>query len=188
MAYAAVALVAVPVMLASYREKGILRQFKIAKLPMWKISVSILLSQLLFMLIQTAVVIVFGCLLLGAHFNFSTSSTLVIPALLLGLFSMLAVGFALGAFLPNSRAATMTGNMVNLVAIFLGGVFFPVDTWPGYIRPLTFINPLTWIVEGLRKATLYGTMNLTTAGIEMAILAILGVIATAITLKFFRYE
>lgn len=188
MAYAAVALVAIPVMLSSYREKGLLRSFKTSELPMSKVMLSIIMTQLIFMVLQTIILLFYAKLILRARFTFTVNSWMAIPVVLVGLFTLLSVGFFLSSFLPTSRSATMVGNLGNLVAIFLGGVFFPTDVWPHFLQPLTWINPLTWIIEALRKSVLFGSMSFGSFYTEIAVLFFIGCICFVLSLKLFRYE
>lgn len=188
MAYAAVALVAIPVMLSSYREKGLLRSFKTSELSMSSIIFAIIVSQLVFMVLQTVLLLAFAHFVLQAEFNLIPASWMAIPVVLIGLFSLLSFGFSISSFLPTSRSATMVGNLSNLVAIFLGGVFFPTDVWPSFIQPIIWINPLTWIIEALRKSVLYGTMELANMCIELGVLFAIGVVCFFLALKLFKYE
>ncbi|MDO4665993.1 MAG: ABC transporter permease [Actinomycetaceae bacterium] len=123
MAYAAVTLVGLPVMISSYRKKGILRLFKSSRIPMITVALAIFVTQLFFMVLQTILLLSYSVIILGARFSFSNTSLLSIPVLLVGLLALLALGFFVSAFLPSTRSATMVGNLLNLVAIFLGGVF-----------------------------------------------------------------
>lgn len=188
MGYAAVALVALPVMVTSYREKGLLRNVKISKLPMSVVAFSILIAQLIFMLLQTIVLFVFACLVLQARFTLTASSWMLIPVVILGLFSLLSLGFLMASRLSSSRSATMVGNLTNLVAIFLGGVFFPADIWPRFMQPLTWINPLTWIIECARKSLLYNTIDIHSLTIELLAVCAIGIVSFVLALKLFKYE
>ncbi len=188
MAYAAVSLVAIPVMFSSYREKGLLRSFKTSELPMRNIVFAIIVTQLIFMLLQTVLVLAFSHVVLHARFDFTSTSWMTIPVVLLGLFALLSVGFFISSFLATSRSATMVGNLSNLVAIFLGGVFFPTDVWPSFMQPIIWINPLTWIIEALRKSVLYGTMEFANLYTELGALFAIGVASFFLALKLFKYE
>lgn len=152
------------------------------------VAIAIFATQLLFMVLQTVALLLYSGLVLGARFSFTNPSLLSIPVLLLGVLALLALGFSVSAILPNTRSATMAGNLLNLVVIFLGGVFFPTTVWPRAIQPLTWINPLTWITECLRKSFLYGTMNIDVFWIELGAVSLIMIFFTLLGLKFFKYE
>lgn len=188
MAYAAVALVAIPVMISSYREKGLLRIFKTSKLPISIIIFAIIISQIIFMLLQTILLLAFANFALQAQFHFNYNSWMAIPIILVGIFAILSLGFFISSFLPTSRSATMVGNLSNLIAIFLGGVFFPISVWPSFLQPIIWCNPLTWIIKALRQSLLYGTMNLYNLYTTVGILFIIGAISFFLSRKLFKYE
>lgn len=188
MAYAAIAFVAFPVMIASYRERGILRNFKTSALPVWKIILSIIITQMAFMILQTIFLLFFAIIVLKAKFNLYEHSWMCIPVTIIGIFSMLSLGFLLSARVENARVATMIGNFANLVCIFLGGVFFPVDTWPDFMRPLTRIDPIAWIADVVRKSILYMHADMSLLARSSAVLGGIALISVFAGLKLFRYE
>lgn len=188
MAYASVALVGLPVMITSYREKGILRLFKSSKIPMIKVACSIFLTQLFFMVLQTFMVLLFSIFFLRAKFSITSTSYLAIPVFIVGLLALLSVGFLFSAFFKNTRAATMTGNLLNLLFIFLGGVFWPASSWPKYIQPLTWINPLTWTIDALRKSFLWASMNFDDFLVEFFSVSAILVFFTLLGIRLFKYE
>ena len=48
-------------------------------------------------------------------------------------------------------------NIVNFLMMFLSGVFFPVETMPDWLQPVSNVLPLTYFVEGLRETMIYET-------------------------------
>jgi ABC-2 type transport system permease protein len=94
---------------------------------------------------------------------------ILIPALLIGLkvpsiaglliafLFMVLIGIAFTAFgiALASRMEDMTGfqlimNFVIFPIFGLSGALFPISSLPGWIAPLTLIDPLTYGVEGMR--------------------------------------
>jgi len=71
--------------------------------------------------------------------------------------------------LSSFGIATMSGAVVmvtkqgNPIALFystlstlMGNVVFPVTTLPFYIKIVSYAIPLTWALQGLRGALIYG--------------------------------
>ena len=45
-------------------------------------------------------------------------------------------------------------NSIFLPLIFLGGVFYSIEMLPDFWKNFSMINPLYWMINGLRYATL----------------------------------
>lgn len=189
MAYAAIALIALPVMIASYRERGIFKKIKITPFSTSKIMVSIFSTQLFIMAIQTVIILGISIFIFNVQLNFSSIYTLLlIPLLLMGALSLLGIGLIIGIYANNAKNATTMGNLSNLVFIFLGGTFFPTDVWPKMLIPLISINPLKYIIEAIRKTLIFETQSLTTYLTEISVLTAIAVITLIFCVKVFKYE
>lgn len=92
-------------------------------------------------------------LLLGADFT-----TDGIPAaLLIGGLGTLA-GLAIGTLSAAVKVLAKSGDPVlylyTLSAQLFSGVYFSVDSLPGFLRPLSFLLPHTYVIQGLRRVML----------------------------------
>lgn len=72
--------------------------------------------------------------------------------LVLGLASVVPVGAALGASLPNARGAVALLMMPVLGLMGVSGVFFPVTSMPGWLQTVAEVFPLKWLAQGVRSA------------------------------------
>lgn len=84
-------------------------------------------------------------------------SALLLPLVLLPLFA-LTLGFAwllasLGVFL---RDVGQTVGILTTALMFLSPLFFPASALPESIRGYLFLNPLTFIIEEVRKVLVFG--------------------------------
>jgi ABC-2 type transport system permease protein len=105
---AAVGLVMLPVHLASYRERGVLRRFAAARFPRWSFAV----AQLVVGLITTAV----ACALLAV-----AAPVYGLPALHHGWRVGAALAFgAVGFVLPSARSAQAVGLLLFFPSFLLG--------------------------------------------------------------------
>jgi ABC-2 type transport system permease protein len=48
-------------------------------------------------------------------------------------------------------------NIVSFLMMFLSGVFFPVETMPEWLQPVSNVLPLTYFADGLRESMVYET-------------------------------
>ena len=131
------------------------------------------LSGLVKTLVQSLLILGIA-LLFGARLQ--TSPLGMIGALaVLSLFMLAIVGFANGVAL---RSKTIGGYhtmlfLLNLPLLFLSNAFYPLAAMPLWMRLVAYLNPTTYVVDGLR-ATLFGGGDLPVA-LSMAVLALFAV-------------
>jgi ABC-2 type transport system permease protein len=71
--------------------------------------------------------------------------------------------------------------------LFLGGVVFPVDSAPGWLRPVTAVMPLTYLASALRSIILDG-QSLPDVWLQALVLVATALVGLAIAVRFFRWE
>ena len=54
-------------------------------------------------------------------------------------------------------------NITSFIMMFLSGIFFPIETMPDWIQPISNILPLTYFAEGLRDSMVYETSIFTSS-------------------------
>ncbi len=110
---------------------------------------------------------------------------------LLGMGLMGAMCFASLALLVSIRAHNeeAVGGLVNLVSmpmLFLSGVFFASDNFPGWLQPVIHALPLTALNDSLRAIMLEGT-SLLALGPAMWVLVAWTVLPLVVALRWFRW-
>lgn len=75
-------------------------------------------------------------------------------------------------------------SLMSMVSVLLGGVIFPLDVLPGWLKQASFLLPITHSLSGMRKALIGGE---TLAGLlpEMMTLAAFSVVLFAIGITSF---
>jgi ABC-2 type transport system permease protein len=81
----------------------------------------------------------------------------VIAWFLAGLLCFIAIGGALGAVMPSSRAAIALGNLLFVPMFLLGGGGPPREVMTGPMQTISDVMPLSHIVGGLRQSWLGAT-------------------------------
>ncbi len=101
-------------------------------------------------------VIQFFCLYLLGRFAFGASADFAHAApllfLLLGSVTFLAFGFFIASLAKTPNSGMAIANVLNMPMMFLGGLFFPVGGLPFVLRMIVFVNPLTYLSDGLRMS------------------------------------
>lgn len=179
---ATLALMMLPETLADYRDRGILRRYRITPLRAWQIVGSHALT--------SAALALVGMFLLAcvAVLVFDVSPPASVPALAVAvLFStacLLALGFMLGAVLPTVRTTQAVAAGLYFPAIFLSGAVWPQEALPDLARTLSSVLPITYAVDAVRQAWSGGGLDLR----AVAVLIVTAGGATAVALRTFRWE
>jgi ABC-2 type transport system permease protein len=179
---AAIGLLILPTHLAAYREQGVLRRFRASSVPAW----AVLGSQLVVGLIVTIV----GSLVMLAiatpiyHTMLPHDWLGVAVALLASILAFTAIGFALAAFFPSSRAAQGIGLVLFFVVWLLSGAAPPRAVLPSAVRDAGELNPLAHVVIAIQDPWFGYGWN----GEKLLVLALVTVAAVAIGLWRFRWD
>ena len=115
----AIGTVALPVHLAGYRERGVLRRLRASSISVWSVLGSQLVVSFVIAVVGSILIFIMGVIVYSP--NMPQEIGLLIPAFLLGLVSFTAFGFFLGAVLPSTRAAQGLGLILFFVMMILGG-------------------------------------------------------------------
>ncbi len=100
--------------------------------------------------------------------------------------AMMALGvLSAGCILVLRRGDPVT-SLMNNASRFLSGVYFPIQVLPAWIQPLSYLLPLTYALEALRRSLFNGDGIHELAG-HLSVLFIFSVILWPCSLLFFRW-
>jgi ABC-2 type transport system permease protein len=167
------------------RERGTLRRVRATPIPVWAFLTSSVISQLLLVAVQVAVLLAVGHLMYGVGLGPSPGS--VILMLLVGSLCFLAGGFLIAGIARREQAAIVLANMITLPQLFVAGVFYPLAGAPAWLRDLSVIMPLTYFSNALRGMMAQG-QNLGQVAGDLAVLLVVGAAALAVAARIFRFE
>jgi ABC-2 type transport system permease protein len=177
---ATLAIQTLPIRLATYREKGILRRFSTTPAR----PAGLLAAQLVIYTVTAIVGLVVLVIVGRLAFDIPLPADPVgyVAAFALGMGALLALGLLVAAVAPSSRAATAIAIPVFFAVMFLGGVYLP-----RFLLPEVLVTVGTYAppgVQGLQDAWLGTTPQL----LPLVVLAIVIVVAGAIAVRVFRWE
>lgn len=154
------------------RLTGIVKVYRVAPISRIAPLVANILTVLSKALIQSAVIMIFG-VLLGAKINISILQTLIalIMIILFGIgFSGVALYFASKA--PNSSAYHMIIFLFQMPLLFFSNALYTAENLPVAIRIIVSINPMTYLISGLRNLLMLQTNNAVTSGVFFSIMVL----------------
>jgi ABC-2 type transport system permease protein len=107
-------------------------------------------------------------------------------ALLISTWSILSIGFLIASIVPTARFAQLIGGFVMYPMVGFSGLFVPVEALPPVLHAVARALPLTYAVA-LLQGIWNGDKWSAHAG-DIAALAVVFVVCTALSTKVFRWE
>lgn len=104
----------------------------------------------LLVILQQSVLVVYGCLVVGLPVP--PNLGYVVAAVAVWAFTLVAVGTALGALLPDFPQLAMLGDLSAIGFGALGGALAPVALMPGWVQSVAPFSPVHWALALLRAA------------------------------------
>jgi ABC-2 type transport system permease protein len=145
---AATGLVTLPVHMASYRERGVLRRFAAAGFPRWSFALAQLVLGLTTILLSVALLLAVAAPVYGippvAH---------LWPAVLgfaFGAVGFVSVGVLLGSLLPSARSAQAVGMLLFFPSFLLGAGGPPPSVMGSALQRIADVLPLTLVTNSIR--------------------------------------
>ncbi|AWB43567.1 ABC transporter permease [Paenibacillus sp. CAA11] len=141
-------------------------------------------SSVIVLSICNSVTLLIAMLMFGL--NFHSNIFRVIWLLICETISVTGIGLYLGLACKNLDALRNFLNIPMVIFGFLGGAFFPVSSFNPILAFIINLSPLTWINRGI-IACVYDNQTQTIEFISGGLL-IMGLIMTALTIRFFKKE
>ncbi|MGH2534517.1 MAG: ABC transporter permease [Thermomicrobiales bacterium] len=175
-------LLGLPLVLANYREQGILRRLRATPVRPLTVLGAHIAVQLAMTIIGVTLLIIAGRIVYGLQWPRAPATTVL--AFLLASLSFYAAGFVLASLLPTPRVAETVGQAIYFPMLFLSGATFPRQMMPDTVRALAEALPMTHIVI-LLSDLWFGEGW---AWVSAAVLAGLLVAGVAVSARTFRWE
>jgi ABC-2 type transport system permease protein len=167
-----------------YREGGILKRLRATPLRPHTILTAHVIVKLLFTAVTLAAMMAAGRRFYAAGISAPLVSFGL--ALLFTTLSIVSMGFLIASIVPTARFAQPIGTMILYPMLGLSGLFAPVDALPPVLQTVARVLPLTYAVSLLRGIWRGEGWAAHTG--DVAALAVVFLICTAISAKAFRWE
>lgn len=179
---ATAALLALPSILTSYRERGMLR--RLATTPA-RPSV-ILSAQLLVNLAATLVAVVLAVAAGALAFAVDLPGNLVgsAAAVVLGTAAMFGLGLLIAAVTPTARVASGIGSLTYFPMMFFAGVWLPGPAMPETLRRISELTPLGAAAQAFQNTWDGDWPSL----LQVAVMLVWFLVAGALAARLFRWE
>jgi ABC-2 type transport system permease protein len=175
-------LMAVPGWVATYREQGVFRRFRVTPVQ----PATLLLAQGIVGLITSLMGI--GLLVIAARLAFGlrmpAAPVGVLAAILVGSACIMSIGGMLAAVARTARSAQAIGMAVYFPMLFLSGSAFPRALMPPGVQRVSNVLPLTHANELISGFWLRGEFR----PVSLAVLLGVLLVCSAIAVRNFRWE
>jgi ABC-2 type transport system permease protein len=145
-----VALTGLATVLATYREKGVLRRLQTTPAGPVRVLAAQIIAQLGVVAVMVVVIIAVARLGYGVFLPRQAAGFAV--AALLAAAALLALGLLVAAAAKTSQAAQGIGLLLFFPLMFFAGLFFPIPVMPSFLRHLSQATPLGAAVQAMSDA------------------------------------
>ena len=132
------------------RDRKVLRRYWVTALPVGRYLVGFSLGHLALCVMQFVLLYLLGRFAFGARVSFARLDAALL--LVLSAVTFMAFGFLIASLARTANAGMAIANVLNMPMMFLSGLFFPTGGLPTFLAVFAAVNPVTYLVEGLRTS------------------------------------
>ena len=165
------------------RDTGILQKMLVTPTPRLALVWGKMLSAGVRGLSQALIIFIFS-LIIGIQLNITLFSILgVILVVMLGAGFFTGLSMIIAAIVKTRERFMGIGQVITLPLFFASNAIYPISIMPTWLRVVATVNPLSYMVDGLRTLMLTNTFN--GLGLDLGILASATLIISMISAWFY---
>ena len=184
MVIAVTGLMSLPITIAEYREKKILKRMMASPVHPSQLLIAQLVVNFIMTILGICLLVLLGMLLykvkiIGVMLQ-------IIFAFLLTTLSIFSIGMLIAGLLPNSKAVTIVAYLLYFPMLFLSGATLPMQMLPAGVQAVAKALPLTYgvnIMQGVWLGKELGGFIL-----EIIVLSGILIVCTTLAVWLFRWE
>jgi ABC-2 type transport system permease protein len=167
------------------RESGVLKRIRATPLPPATYIGAVLGSAFITFLIEAGLLIALGRILFSVELPTRALSLLV--ALALGAAAFGALGLGLSGLVRTAEGSSAVVNAVYLPMAIISGTFFTPKEYPGFLRAIADVLPLTYFTKLIRDVMVRHHHLWSESG-SVAIILVWGAIGVVAAIRGFRWQ
>ncbi|MDN9572388.1 ABC transporter permease [Clostridioides difficile] len=177
-------LMGLPLVVSDYRNRKILKRYKVTPIS----PVMILLIQVtiytLYSLISLALIYVVATLFFD--FKMEGSFGIFFLSYILVMLSMFSIGMMVGGIAPNTQIASTVASILYFPMLIFSGATLPYEVMPTVLQKFSDILPLTQGIKLLKGTSL--NMPIDNVMFPIVLMISISVVCIGISMKFFKWE
>jgi ABC-2 type transport system permease protein len=167
------------------RESGVLKRIRATPLPPATYLLAVLASTFIVFLVETVLLVAIGRLLFSVAVPDRLLSLLA--ALVVGVAAFAAMGLGLTSAVRSAEGSSAVVNFVYLPMAIISGTFFSPKAYPGPLRALADVLPLTYFTK-LTRNIIVRHDHIWSQGSSLAAVFAWGVIGLIAAIRGFRWQ
>lgn len=180
----ATGLMGLPLALADYRYKKILKRFLVTPVsPGMLLFVQFVVNLLVSLLCLVVVWLIYSVFF---DYNMRGSILYFLPAWLLVLLSIYSIGILLASISPNIKTANLLCCIVYFPMFFFSGTTLPYEIMPGVLQRASDLLPLTHGIKLMKAASL--GLPLEQMVFPVVLMIVMAIFCIVLSVRFFRWE
>ena len=177
-------LMGLPLVVSEYRNRKILKRFKVTPVRpimilLVEVAIYTIYSLVSLVLIYLVAFLLFDFRMIGSFIQFFLSFILV-------MLSMFSIGMMVGGIAPNIKIAGTVASILYFPMLVFSGAILPYEIMPTALQKFSDFLPLTQGIKLLKGAALGLTIDNILFPVILMVAII--IICTVISLKFFKWE
>jgi ABC-2 type transport system permease protein len=167
------------------RESGVLKRIRATPLPPATYLLAVLVSTFIVFLIEAGLIIAIGRLLFDVAVPTRLGSLLVVLVIGAGCFA--AMGLGLTGFVRSAEGSSAVVNFIYLPMALISGTFFTPKQYPGFLRAIADVLPLTYFTK-LTRDVMVRDHHVWQEAASVAVVVLWGLIGLAAAVRGFRWQ
>jgi ABC-2 type transport system permease protein len=167
------------------RESGVLKRVRATPLPSSTYLVAVLVSTFITFLVEASLLILLGRLLFSVPFPGDPFSLFLV--LVIGAAAFAAMGLGLTGFVRSAEGSSAVVNFVYLPMAIISGTFFTPKEYPGFLRAIANVLPLTYFTK-LTRDVMVLHHHIWSEATSVAIVLLWGAFGLVLALRRFSWQ
>ncbi|HZO96445.1 MAG TPA: ABC transporter permease [Gaiellaceae bacterium] len=167
------------------RESGVLKRIRATPLPPATYILGVLASTFVVFLIEAVLIVAIGRALFDVPVPDALPS--LVAVLALGALAFAGMGLGISGLVRTAEGSSAVINAVYLPMAIISGTFFTPETYPGFLKAIADVLPLTHYTRLTRDVMLRGEHFWTAPG-AIAVVAAWGAVGVAGAVRGFRWQ
>jgi len=173
-----------PMLVSDYRQRKILKRFKVTPISPAVILIVQLVIYALYAIVS--LVLVYATLAIFFGYYMVGSWALFLPSHFLTMLSMFSIGMMVGGLAPNAKIASVIASLLYFPMLIFSGATLPYEVMPEALQRVADFMPLTQGIK-LLQATSLG-LPIDSVLTPIIVMVALAVVCITISIRFFRWE
>jgi len=175
---------ALPLEVSDYRNKKILKRFKVTPIsPAMILFVRVVINAIIaifsLLLVYLVSAVFFGFRMDGSWLKF-------LGAYFLVMLSIYSIGMMIAAIAPNIKTANLLICVFYFPMLIFSGATLPYEVMPNALQKVADVMPLTQGIKLLKAATL--GLSVDSVLLPIIVMITLAVVCITVSIRFFRWE